>query len=92
MGPVVTPPLSSQCSLDLHNVHRRLGTRIRLLPNPICPSQRVPSPLLHVNEEPNDQRSTKAQRKEEREAHPVVAGLIDDGLDDIRAYHGGGTI
>ncbi len=39
--------------------------------------------------EPNDDTRRKAKSEEEREAFPVVARVVDDGLDDVGTDHGG---
>lgn len=47
--------------------------------------------LFDVDEE-NGDHGSGANGEEEWEAHPVVPGVVYDGLDDVRADDGGGSV
>lgn len=40
--------------------------------------------LVHIHE-PDDSGRSRAQREQEWEAHPVIVGVVDDGLDNVGA-------
>lgn len=81
----ITPCLSTgHGSLALDN---RIGTESRLRRNaihltPLSESPTILAALFHIHKANGDHcRGTNG--KEEWKAHPVVACVIDDGLDDI---------
>lgn len=47
--------------------------------------------LLDVDKK-NGNHGSGADGEEEREAHPIVVGAVDDGLDDVGADDGGGSV
>ena len=42
--------------------------------------------------EPNNDACSRADREQEREAFPIVAGVVDDSLNNVRTYHGRRTV
>lgn len=56
------------------------------------PDRCVLPAFLHINAKPDNHRRRGAQREEEREAVPIVACPVDDGLDNVGADHRGGAV
>lgn len=61
-------------------------------PTLLSPPNSRTTPSRHIHKDPDDEASAEAKRKKEGEAFPVVARLVDDGLNDVGADHGRGAV
>ena len=69
--------------IQIKNKERSLTRRFWSSICPILhsrPSKSIPVALWHVNKEPNDHGCTEAYGKKERESHPIIMCLVNDGL------------
>lgn len=72
---------------------RRLGvvlrkyTRLDVAPILLSPCNSIPAASGDIDAKPYDKTCERAHGKEERKPEPVVARVVDDGLDNIRPDH-----
>jgi hypothetical protein len=67
-------------------------SRSSLIPNVIRPLHRRAPSLRHIHADPNDNTRGCAQCEQKWESFPVVACIVDDGLNDVRSDHRGCTV